>query len=119
MALDNNKNQPGDYQLFIRQLDDQVTNIMYKHGPRGDPTQILHPGDGLLPSAIHSQMLAKNAVDIESTLRGIRANDLVNGPFKAEPQLETIPSLNIIQKREPFMPEPLSVSRKNRPMFLN
>ena len=119
MALDINKNQPGDYRAYLVENVYQLDNQLYTNGPAGDPVTVLRPGNGLGPGFAHPRMLAKNDTDIESMLRGIRANDLVNGPFATHPELNTIPSLNLFNKEAPIMPENLVVSRKNRPMFLN
>lgn len=119
MALDINKNQPGDYRTYLIENVYQLDNQLYTNGSAGDPTTILRPGDGLGVGFAHPRVLAKNDTDIESFLRGIRANDLVNGPFIPTPELNVIPSLNIIKKTSPIMPENLIVSRTQRPMFLN
>ena len=119
MALDINKNQPGDYRMYLLENVYQVNNQLYTNGAAGDPVTVLRAGDGLGVGFAHPRMLAKNDTDIESFLRGIRANDLVNGPFAPTPELNVIPSLNIIKKTTPIMPQDLTVSRSQRPMYLN
>jgi hypothetical protein len=119
MALDNNKNQPGDYALFTRALDSQVFYKFNPNGPSGNPTRVLLPGNGLLSGPMHSDVLASNSCDIESMLRGIRANDLVNGPFSCCPDLVSHSSLDLFPKTQPVMPPKLIVRRDQRPPILN
>ena len=117
--MDNNKNTPGDYRMFVRSNEDIVQNSLYTHSAWGNPTQILLPGNGLLAGPMHADILCKNHTDTESFLRGIRANDLVNGPFSVVAELEKHKSLDIIKKQAPIMPKPLVVSRENRPMYMS
>ena len=119
MALDNNKNTPGDYKLFVRSNEEIVNNYFYSHNPWANPVQVLLPGNGLLTGRMHTDVLCKNDTDVESFLRGIRANDLVNGPFSVVPELEIPKTLDIFQKEAVIMPQPMNVSRQNRPMYLS
>jgi hypothetical protein len=119
MAFDDNKNTPGDYRMFVKANEDIVDNSLYPHSAWGNPTRILLPGDGLIPGPMHADVLCKNFADIESFLRGTRANDLVNGPFSVVAELEKPKTLDIIKKQAPIMPKPLIVSRENRPMYLS
>jgi hypothetical protein len=119
MAFDNNRNTPGDYHMFVKSNEDTVENALYPHSAWGNPTQILLPGNGLLSGPMHADVLCKNYADIESSLRGIRANDLVNGPFVVVAELEKPRTLDIYNKPAPIMPKPLVVSRDNRPMYLS
>lgn len=119
MALDNNKNTPGNYQMFVRSNEEIVNNSFYNHNPWANPAQILFPGNGLLAGRMHTDVLCKNDTDVESFLRGIRANDLVNGPFSVKAELQTPKSLDIFQKEPVIMPQPMIVSRENRPMYLS
>lgn len=117
--MDRNKNTPGDYKLQVRENADFFSNLIYVHGPRGRAGQTLLPGNGLLAGPMHSDIFARNATDIESALRGIRANDLVNGPFIVDADLKTYRTLDIFEKDRVIMPKPLVVSKENRPMYLN
>jgi hypothetical protein len=119
MAMDNNKNTPGDFRMFVKSNEDIITNSLYTHSAWGNPTRILLPGDGLLAGPMHADVLCKNFADIESFLHGTRANDLVNGPFIVVAELEKPKTLDIINKKAPIMPKPLVVSRENRPMYLS
>jgi hypothetical protein len=119
MAFDNNRNTPGDFRMFVKSNEDIIDNSLYTHSAWGNPTCILLPGDGLLAGPMHADVLCRNFADIESFLRGTRANDLVNGPFSVVAELEKPKTLDIIKKQAPIMPKPLSVSRVNRPMYLS
>lgn len=52
-----------------------------------DVPDALVPGFGVLPATkVPRDFMARNAVDVESALRGIRANDYVRGkPFSVQP----------------------------------
>jgi hypothetical protein len=119
MAFDNNKNTPGDFCMHVRNNEDIISNSLYPHSAWGNPTHILLPGNGLLAGPMHADVLCRNFADIESFLRGIRANDLVNGPFSVVAEMEKLKTLDIIKKQAPIMPKPLVVSRENRPMYLS
>ena len=117
--MDNNRNTPGDYRMHVRNNEYIMDNSLYTHSAWGNPTQILLPGNGLIPGPMHADVLCKNFADIESFLRGTRANDLVNGPFTIVAELVKPKTLDIVRKPTPIMPQPLVVSRENRPMYLS
>jgi hypothetical protein len=119
MALDINKNTPGNYRLYVKGNDEMVDNYFYSHNPWANPTQILFAGNGLVQGKMHANVLSKNDIDIDSYLRGIRANDLVNRPFTVVPELVPPTTLNVTSKLPQILPQPLVVSRENRPMYLS
>lgn len=105
--------------MFVRSNEDIINHSLYPHSAWGNPTQILLPGNGLLAGPMHADVLCRNFADVESFLRGTRANDLVNGPFTVVGQFEKPRTLDIVKKSAPVMPKPLVVSRENRPMYLS
>ena len=117
MSSTRNRNTPGDYNL-VKKADEKVGAYL-SYSNYGVPLQNYHPGDGLLGASTCRNVLAHNACDIESTLFGIGANNLVTPLKPAEPQLKTLKSLSIMDKTPLIMPKPLEVSDKNRPMYLN
>jgi hypothetical protein len=110
-------NTQGDYNLERRANEKIGAYLSYE--TFGVPLQNYHPGDGLLGASTSRNVLAHNACDIESTLFGIGANNLVTPMKPVEPQLKTLKSLSIMDKTQLIMPKPLEVSDKNRPMYLN
>jgi hypothetical protein len=117
MASTRNCNTPGDYNL--EQKADAQSGAYLSYGSYGVPTSNYHPGDGLLGARTCRNVLDSNACDVESTLFGIGANNLVTPRAAATPQPKVLKSLSIMDKTPLVMPKPLEVSDKNRPMYLN
>jgi hypothetical protein len=117
MSSTRNRNTQGDYNL-VKRADEKIGEYL-SYETFGVPMQNYHPGDGLLGASTCRNVLAHNACDIESTLFGIGANNLVTPSKPIEPQFKTLKSLSIIDKAPLIMPKPLEVSDKNRPMYLN
>lgn len=117
MSSTRNRNTQGDYNL-VKRADEKIGAYL-SYDTFGQPKQNYHPGDGLLGASACRNVLAHNACDIESSLFGIGANNLVTPLKPVEPQLKTLKSLSIMDKTPLIMPKPLEVSDKNRPMYLN
>ena len=117
MSSTRNRNTPGDYNL-VKKADENISAYL-SYDTFVQPKQNYHPGDGLLGASTCRNVLAHNACDIESTLFGIGANNLVTPQKPAEPQLKPLKSLSIMDKTPLIMPKPLEVSDKNSPMYLN
>jgi len=116
MASTRNKNSVGDYKL------EQHTNLSIRHYSTtpyyGEPNQTLYAGDGLLVGRMASNLLSTNACDSESQLLGIGSTNLVSPKEDITPQLKRIPTLNIIEKNDTLLPEPLIVERGRRPAWI-
>ena len=116
MASTRDKNAPGNYKL------EQAGNKFgsnYSVSEFGRPSVSYHPGAGLLPAKTSRTELANNACDIESMLFGIGSNDLVNTRPTIQPALKPMKSLDMYVRPALILPEPVSVSSVNRPLFLN
>lgn len=73
----------------------------------GHPATPALAGLGLLPGKTPARDLAHNWIDVESTLLGIGANDLVN-PLRSRPSVpdsKGLPVLNLIKAETLEMPE--------------
>jgi hypothetical protein len=117
MSSTRNRNTPGDYNLEKKtyaKVGDYLSYSSY-----GVPTQNYHPGDGLLGARTCRDVLDRNACNVESTLFGIGANNLVTPLAPAKTQTKVLKSLSIMDKTPLIMPKPLEVNEKNRPMYLN
>lgn len=85
MAFTRNRSTKEDYNMEQcmnrRRYNYNVEHFMMNN------TDALVPGFGVLPATnVPRDFMARNAVDVESALRGIRANDFVRGvPFTATP----------------------------------
>jgi len=117
MSSTRDRNTPGDYNL-VKRSNEKISAYL-SYDTFGVPNQNYHPGDGLLGASTSRNVLSHNACDIESTLFGIGANNLVNPQKPVKPQLKTLKSLSIMDKTPLILPKPLEVSEKNRPMYLN
>jgi hypothetical protein len=116
MSSTRDKNAPGNYKL------EQAGNKLgsnYRVNEFGRPVVSYHPGDGLLPAKTARTEMASNACDIESMLFGIGSSDLVNSRPVIQPALKPMKSLDMYVRPALILPEAVSVSAVNRPLFLN
>ena len=112
MASTRNKNTPGNYCMEQWSLDKSSAFVTYKDSVV--PVQSMYAGDGLLPGRIGNPVLAKNPEDIESFLFGIGSTNLVSPKSALQPELNDLPSLNIIDRIPLILPEVLVVERNQR-----
>ena len=116
MASTRNCNTEGNYK--VEQL--QNKNIESYLGYDGFSTNI-NPAyfvRGSNPS-IYSGQLSKNAIDVESMLRGIRATNLEGPSFKASPQIIKINETEYFKVNPIYMPQPYYHSISDRPLYLS
>ena len=116
MASTRDKNAPGNYKL---EQAGNTSRVNYRVNEFGRPVVSYHPGAGLLPAKTSRTEMANNACDIESMLFGIGSNDLVNTRPTIQPALKPMKSLDMYDRPALILPEPVSVSSVNRPLFLN
>lgn len=116
MASTRDKNAPGNYKL---EQSENTTSSNYLVNKYVRPSVSYHPGDGLLPAKTPRTEMANNSCDIESMLFGIGSSDLVNSRPVIQPVLKKIKSLHLYDRPSLILPEPVSVSSANRPLFLN
>lgn len=116
MASTRNNNTPGNYSCQQRSYKEYAQNLSYVNSPHGYAYQTCLPGDGLLAGQMPWNRLAKNPADIESFLWGVGSTNLVNPLPPLTPELRDLASINIYEKPEViYMPEPLTVSARQRP----
>ena len=115
MASTRNKNTPEDYCLQQRSYKLSREHIQYQHGPFGAACHNAQPCLGFNASHMPWSALSHNPVEIESSLFGINANNLVNPQPKVQPQLKTLPMKSFFERQEVIMPEKLVVSKTQRP----
>ena len=116
MASTRNKNTMGDYHLEQRAFE---SNVQYNtYIPYGKAETSLYAGDGLVGGRKANTELSYNAHDIESYLRGIGSTNLVMPKIDPVLQAKTLQSLNIIDRVQLILPEPLAVKKDQRP-YLN
>jgi hypothetical protein len=69
--------------------------------------------------SIYAGQLSHNAIDIESTLRGIRSTNLEGPSFKAEPQLKQLPETEYFKVKPTYIPQPFYHSLSERPSYMS
>jgi hypothetical protein len=74
----------------------------------------MFPGDGLLTGRIGNPQLSRNAVEIESFLYGVGANNLVHPKSSVVPEINELRSLNIIDRLPVYLPQPLIIEKGQR-----
>ena len=69
--------------------------------------------------SIYAGQLSHNAIDIESTLRGIRSTNLEGPSFKAEPQLKQLPETEYFKVKPTYIPQPFYHSLSELPSYMS
>ena len=115
MASTRNRNTPGDYCLEQNRNKQTSNYSLYPNSQYGAAYNTNLPGNGLNPAQIPWNKLSYNAPDIESFLLGINSTNLVNPAPCFVPELAQIKSVNIFEKEQIFIPEPLVLDRNQRP----
>ena len=115
MASTRNRNTPGDYNLFLKQNDQADVWRLYEHGAAGHAYDTKLPGLGFNPAQIPGNQLSNNTVDIESFLFGTNSTNLVKPAQPLIPELKCLGSANVFTKEPVYIPEPLVVSKSQRP----
>ncbi len=116
MASDRSKNTAGNYATEQWSIKQQVDSLMYANQSSGKAYTNHYAGDGLLMGRMGPSVLSSNFADIESSLRGIGANDLVNPRPACNPEFIPLSSLSVIDKAPVQMPEPLRIDPYQRPL---
>jgi len=112
MASTRNKNTPGNYCMEQWSLDKSSAFSTYKDSVV--PVQSMYAGDGLVQGRVGNPVLAKNPEDIESFLFGIGSTNLANPKPDVRPELNNLPSLDMIDRIPLILPEVLVVERNQR-----
>ena len=116
MSSTRNLNTIDDYRVK-KQESIRVNDYMLYNGfAKNDNAALFVRGAN--PS-IYSGQLSHNAIDIESTLRGIRSTNLEGPSFKADPQLKTLPETEYFKVSPTYIPQPFFHSVSERPSYLS
>ena len=116
MSSTRNLNTPDDYRVK-KQESVRINNYMLYDGFSTNNNAALFVR-GSNPS-MYSGQLSHNAIDVESTLRGIRSTNLEGPSFKAEPQLKSLPETEYFKVAPTYMPRPFYHMCNERPLYLN
>ena len=113
MASTRNRNTTSDYKLEQLQNTNHLENNLYVN--YGRPSSECFP-ELYNPSKLSRDALANNAIDIESTLRGIGASNLVKPCEPPAPSLRTLPYKQFFDRQQAVvMPYPLVMDNNQRP----
>ena len=116
MASTRNLNTKGDY--LVKKMESiHVSNYMLYSGfsTNMEPSYFVR---GANPS-IYAGQLCNNAIDVESTLRGIRSTNLEGPSFKATPDTVKIGEREYFSVNPTYIPRPYLHSTVERPLYLN
>jgi hypothetical protein len=114
MASTRNRNTPNDYKLEQLQNTNHIENNLYINYGRANNE--CFPEIGYTPSKLSRDALANNPVDIESTLRGIGASNMVKPCEPPTPSLRTLPFKQFFDRPNAVvMPYPLVYENNQRP----
>jgi len=115
MASTRNLNTKGDYQVKKAESKHINEYLLFQGFSTNKPSYFVR---GANPS-IYAGQLDQNAIDVESTLRGIRSTNLEGPSFKASPSPQHIGSINYFEVNPTFIPAPYIHSIVERPLYLS
>jgi len=115
MASTRNLNTPHDYKLE-KKMNHQAMNYALYTGSKVNHSTCLFR-DGPNPG-LYGGQLSKNAVDVESMLRGIRSVNLEGPSFQVLPEKVVLPEVFYFTKTPIIIPPSFQHSTKERPNYL-
>jgi hypothetical protein len=115
MASTRNLNTHNDYRLE-KKMNQQTLDYSLYMGAKVNMVPALFR-DGPNPK-LYGGDLAKNSVDVESMLRGIRSVNLEGESFHVNPEKVHLPEIQYFQKIPIILPPSFKHSTKERPNYL-
>lgn len=116
MSSTRNLNTIDDYRVK-KQESVKLNNYMLYGGFSTNDNAALFVR-GANPSMYGGQ-LSHNAIDIESTLRGIRSTNLEGPSFKAEPQFKQLSEVEYFKVEPTYIPQAYIHCTAQRPLYLS
>tara|TARA_B100000530_G_scaffold308872_1_gene234263 strand:- start:811 stop:1164 length:354 start_codon:yes stop_codon:yes gene_type:complete len=113
MASTRQKNSQGDYVLEQKSIERLSAHTLYPYRRVSYKTAL--PDAGINVGHVPANQLSSNAVDIESRLYGINANNLIKPQEAIVPGLNLLPNASFFERITTFMPEPLVMEKGQRP----
>jgi hypothetical protein len=112
------KNEAQYYKCEQKQMDAYRSYRTYEG--RGTPANIGFPQEGINMGPMPNLVLSKNAVDIDSYLKGINTNNLVNPQAAPVPQINQMNQIDFYAKcNKVILPKPLTIEDGQRFYALN
>ena len=119
MASTRNRNTSLDYNLQQQQINNYKNNSFYLHSSSGRPVTEHIPTVGYTPSHMSRDALANNAIDIESSLYGIGASNLVKPCEPVYPSLRNLEFHDFFERTKTIMmPYPFITKNNQRPFLV-
>ena len=116
MASTRNLNTKGDYD--VKKMESSNINNYMMYSGFSTNKEAAYFVRGANPS-MYAGQLCKNAIDVESTLRGIRSTNLEGPSFSAKPENITIGERQYFKVNPTYVPQPYIHSTVERPLYLN
>ena len=112
MASTRNNNTPGNYKM------EQRANTMFSdyNSQYGKAYKNETPAVGIIHGHMPRETLSRNPIEIESMLFGINSTNLVNPKQEPTPKLINLPERKFFDRPKLFMPLPLVIEDKQRPL---
>ena len=116
MASTRNCNTAIDYNLEQNINTNIIDKNLYQNSAYGRPTSEFIPAIGYIPSHMSRDTFANNSIDIESSLYGIGATNLVKQCEPVQPSMRSIDFKDFFdRKKEIIMPFPMVYNNGQRP----
>jgi hypothetical protein len=115
MASSRNKNSVGNYRQEMIQIEKTRTHTYYTGSVINQITS--YPGEGLLGCRNPNLILSNDYTDIETELFGIGSTNLVQPRKPQIYDFKQFKVLDIQERSNIILPQPLIVSKNNRPFF--
>jgi len=109
------RNLPANYCLQQREYKLSNQYAMYQNSANGIPLHPAIPTLGYTPSHMNRGVFSHNPVQIESSLFGINANNLVNPQPPVYPELKELHFKPFFETLPLLVPAPLAVDPLQRP----
>jgi hypothetical protein len=113
MASTRNKNLLNNYCYERNYILQQAQHPLYQHSSSGQPyhAPMIPTGGTVIPSKMSRDVWTTNSIDVESMLKGINSNNLVNpreSSIHYTPQMKTPPQMLAFFEPTPvIIPKPL------------
>ena len=115
MASTRNLNTPQDYKLEKKMNHQLLDYSLYTGAKVNQSTALFRDGPN---PGLYGGQLAKNAVDVESMLRGIQSVNLEGPSFSATPEKVPLSEVYYFTKTPIIIPPSFQHSTQERPNYL-
>jgi hypothetical protein len=115
MTSTRNLNTPQDYKLEKKMNKQFLDYNLYMGAKVNDSTALFRDGPN---PVLYGGQMSKNAVDVESMLRGIQSSNLEGPSFTATPEKVKLPEISYFSRTPIIIPPSFQHYTKERPNYL-